>query len=96
MLFGMFGKNAKEEKKVLAGEVIHYFRKVNAAVIKVHKGKISVGDSILIERHSDRYKQKVRSMQVDHIVVDNASKGMEVAIKVKKKTRPGSKIYIVK
>ncbi|MFH1837478.1 MAG: hypothetical protein ABH862_05145 [Candidatus Omnitrophota bacterium] len=94
MLFGLFGKR-KEGKEVLVGEVVHYFRKVNAVVVKVKNGKISVGDEMVVKRHADSFRQKIQSMQIDHNVVNSASKGDEVAIKIKKKARPGSKIYVI-
>ena len=96
MIFGLFGKKKKEEEKVLIGEVVHYFRKVNVAVITVRKGELSVGDTIAIETHSDKFKQKIGSMEIDHKAVEKVSAGTEVAIKVKKKARPGSKIYALK
>jgi putative protease len=94
MVFGLFGK--KESEEVLIGEVIHYFRKVKAAVVKIRKNKISVGDSIRVKGHTTDFTEKIKSMQIDHEAVDSASKGKEVAIKVKKKTRRGDKVFILK
>ena len=95
MFFGLFGKKAKGNE-VLIGEVVHYFDKVKAAVIKVDNEKISVGDNIRIKGHSVEFDQTVKSMQVDHKPVESVSKGGEAAIEVKKKARTGSKVYLVR
>ncbi|MBU1084124.1 MAG: hypothetical protein ABIG55_06785 [Candidatus Omnitrophota bacterium] len=95
MLFGLFGKKEKREE-ILAGEVIHYFRKVKAAVIKVEKEPLSVGDEIVIKRSGKSFRQRIKSMQVNHVPVDKAAKGEEVAIQVSRTARPGSKVYSLK
>ena len=95
MVFGLFGeKKSKEAEEVLVGEVIHYFRKVKAAVIKVKKNKVTSGDTIRFKGNTTDFDQKIASMQIDHEPVESAGKGKEVAIRVKKKARTGDKVYI--
>ena len=95
MVFGLFGeKKAKEAEEILIGEVVHYFSKVKAAVIKVNKNKVSSGDTIRFKGHTTDFNQKIASMQIDHEAVESAGKGKEVAIKVKKKARTGDKVYM--
>ena len=97
MIFGIFEPKKEEEiKGILIGEVVHYFRKVKAAVIKIKKDKVAIGDDIRIKGHTTDFGQKIKSMQIDHEVVESASKGKEVAIKVGKKVRRGDKVYVVK
>ena len=97
MFFGLFGK---KEKKALneecVGEVVHYFPHVKAAVIKLDKGALSSGDHIHVKGHSTDFEQTVTSMQIDHKVVEKVSQKEEVAIQVKKKTRRGDKVFVVK
>ena len=95
MIFGIFGKK-KEEEGVLVGEVIHYFKKVKAAVIEIKKDKMSIGDRIRIKGHTTDFEEKITSMQIEHESVESVSKGGEVAIKVKKKVRRGDKVFILK
>ena len=92
MIFGIFGKKSKETG-VLVGEVIHYFGKVKAAVIKVNKDKLSIGDNVRIKGHTTDFEEKIDSMQVDNEPVESGAKGEEVAIKVKKKVRRGDGVY---
>ena len=99
MLFGIFGKKKGDVSgEVLVGEVIHYFRKVNAAVIKLKEGKVEIGDGIRIRGNTTDFREKIDSMQIDHEPVESASKGTEVAIKVKKKlivTHEGEVVYAI-
>lgn len=74
------------------GEVKHYFNKAGVMVIDL-KGDLSVGDTIKIKRGEDEFEQEVISMQIDHEDVQSASKGREVAIKAKEKTREGHQVY---
>ncbi len=80
----------------MIGEVIHYFRKIKVAVIKVKKDKLVIGDVIRFRGHSTDYKQKIQSMEVTHKPVESVSKGKEAAIKVKSKTRTGTKVFIIR
>ncbi|MBD3426257.1 MAG: translation elongation factor-like protein [Candidatus Omnitrophica bacterium] len=96
MVFGLFGgASRKKTEELFVGDVIHYFRKVKAAVVKVKKNGITLGDDIRVKGHTTDFTDKVISMQIDHDPVEKAARGKEVAIRVKKKTRRGDKVYIV-
>ena len=89
----------KVEKAVLEaeliGEVTHYFPKVRASVIKVSKGEINMGDTIYIKGHTTNFKQKVGSMQINHVPIKKAKKGDEIGLLVKKRVRGGDTVYKV-
>ena len=97
MLFGLFGKKKDKRKAgVLIGTVVHYFPKVKAAVVKIKKDVMSVGDRIRIKGHTTDIEQTVKSMQIQHEAVESASKGQEVAIKVRKRARIGDQLFMVR
>ena len=81
------------EKKPI-GEVIHFFNKINVAVIKLDE-ELNVGDTISIEGATTNIQQKVESMQVEHNNLEKAEKGMEVGMKVKDAVRKGDKVFKV-
>lgn len=83
----------KEPKQELVGNVIHYFPKVKAAVIKIKKGPLLEGDVIYIKGHTTNIKQKIVSMQIDREPIKKAIKGKEVGIRVKKRVRITDKVY---
>ena len=81
----------KKEKQI--GEVVHYFDKINVAVIKV-SSPLKEGDAIRIEGGENTdFKQTVKSMQVDHKSVKSVKKGGEAGMKVKEKVREGYKVF---
>jgi translation elongation factor EF-1alpha len=83
----------KTSKQIIVGDVIHYFPKVKAAVIKVKKGPICVNDILYFKGHTTSFKQKISSMQIDHKPIQKATKGKEIGIRVKKRVRITDKVY---
>jgi len=86
----LFGGGKNKE----LGKVVHYFDKIQVAVIKLG-GVLKVGDKIKIVRADHEFTETVGSMQVDHKDIVTASKGEEVAIKVNEPTKDGALIYKV-
>ena len=66
---------------VLIGKVTHFFGKIGVAVISL-SNKIKVGDTIQIIGNSSNFQQEVTSLQIDHLQVESADAGEEVALKV--------------
>lgn len=75
------------------GIVTHYFPHVEAAVVKLTKGALSLGDTIVIKGHTTDFKEKVDSIQLDHVPVETASVGQEVGLKVKSRVREHDSVY---
>jgi len=75
------------------GVVTHYFPKVDAAVVKMTKGSLSAGDTIFIKGHTSDFKEKVESIQLDHVPIQVAEIGQEIGLKVKSKVREHDVIY---
>lgn len=85
-------KPIKKDKVI--GNIVHYFRKIKVAVIKV-KDTLKVGDRIRITGGEVDFIQKIESMEIDGKKVKKVLKGKQVGIKLKKKVREGYKIYKV-
>ncbi|MFC1621142.1 hypothetical protein ACFL2G_02445 [Candidatus Omnitrophota bacterium] len=75
------------------GIVTHYFGHVEAAVIKLTKGSLSLGDTIVIKGHTTEFKEKIDSMQLDRAPITSASIGQEVGLRVKARTREHDAVY---
>jgi len=85
----------KKSKEKLVGKIVHYFDKIEVAVVKL-SAPLSVGDSIRVVGGADTdFEQKVQSMEVDHKKISKAKKGQEVGMKIKEKVREGYKVYKV-
>ena len=92
-------KAKKQAKKALelnlekVGEVTHYFPHVKAAAVMVRKGGINVGDQIYIKGHTTDFKEKVNSIQLDHVSIQAGKKGQEIGLLVKSRVRIGDSVY---
>jgi len=77
------------------GEVTHYFPHVKAAAILVLKDSLKIGDGIYIKGHTTDFKEKVKSMQLDHVPIQEGKKGQEIGLFVKSRVRIGDSVYKV-
>ena len=75
------------------GKVVKYFSHVNAAIVEITAGGLKEGERIAIRGHTTDIEQVVASMQVEHEVVETASRGQTVGIEVKERVRPGDTVY---
>ncbi len=89
-----FSENGEQtEFKEYVGRVEKYWPKIEVAEIKIHTGKLSVGDVIyLIEENSAVKKMKVAHMEQKKKGVDAVKKGEMVGIKIPG-VRRGTKVY---
>jgi putative protease len=87
-----------EEKKI--GEVIHYFPKVGAAVVKF-EANVKVGDRIKIKgnrgasHEAFELVQEISSLQQEKNAVDSAKSGDELGMKVEKEVHEGDSVFLV-
>lgn len=95
-IFDIF-KPKKEDLTKLQeiGVVTHYFPKVKAAVIKLTKASIKVGDNIYIKGHTSGFKQKAKSLQINHVPIEEGKIGQEIGLKVSSRVRIGDVVYKV-
>jgi len=76
----------------LIGTISHYFAKPQVGIVKLTVG-LKVGDTLRLSGHGAEFQQIVTSMQLDHVPVETASPGTEVAIKVEQRVREGTHVY---
>ena len=82
-------------KKEFIGNIYHYFPNAGVAAIRMSSGKIKAGDELLIlGDKTGVVKHIVERIEVDRKQVTEATKGMEVGIKIPS-VRKGDKIYLV-
>ena len=77
------------------GRVTHYFPHVNAAAVIILKNSLKVGEEIYIKGHTTDFKEKVDSMQLDHVPVQEGKKKQEIGLRVKSRVRIGDSVYKV-
>lgn len=86
-------KVEKAEKLEEIGVITHYFPHVKAAVIKLSKGGVKVGDNIYIKGHTTDFKQPVKSLQLNRAPIEEGAKGQEIGLLVKSRVRIGDVVY---
>jgi len=77
------------------GTVTHWYDKLGVAVIKL-TGKLSKGDSIMIQKGGEEFTETVESLQINHESVTSAKKGDDAAIQLSKRAKEGSAVLLVK
>ena len=86
----------QKEKKEYVGVVERYWPKAKAASIKMHAGKISVGDEIYIIGNKIGIKRvKIESIEFENKSVKSCEKGQEIGIKLPDCYK-GDEIYLIK
>ena len=78
------------------GIVTHYFPHVSAAVVRLETGNLRVGDVIHIKGHTSDFTQRVDSMEVDHVHVNEARPGQSFGLRVKEHAREHDVVYKAK
>ena len=81
------------DNMVKVGEVTHYFPHVKAAALLVLKDSIKVGDEIYLKGHTTDFKEKIASIQLDRVPIQEGKKGQEIGLLVKKRVRIGDSVY---
>lgn len=79
--------------QIKIGVVIHYFDKLQVAVVKLTDSDLKIGDKVkLFDREGKEFKQSVDSMQIEHTQIDIAKAGDEFGLKTTKKVRDKSEV----
>ncbi len=87
--------NLSSVKKILIGEVVHYFSKIGVAEIHFsHKG-IKKGIGVVFEGNRTYFKQKIESMEIQGKSVNLINKGQKAGIKVDGKVFKGDRVFVL-
>jgi hypothetical protein len=74
------------------GQVTHYFSHLSVAAISL-QAPLAVGERIHIRGHTTDVVQVVESMEIEHVEVDRAGPGDDVALKVDDHVRDHDLIF---
>lgn len=81
-----------EENVVEVGHILHFFSKINVAVLEL-TAPLAVGDSILVKGPSTDFEQVVESMQIEHKNIQRADAGQSVGLKTAQRARERDVVY---
>ncbi len=85
--------SAALEKKLLLGEVTHYYSKEKVASLYLKHDQLEKGEKVCFEGSTTFFEQKVESIQIDKRKVEKGEKGEEIGIKVKERARKNDKVF---
>ena len=77
------------------GMVEKFFAKPSVAAIKVTKGTIKTGDTLMYKGHTTEFTEEVKSMEMDNATIDEAKVGDLIGIQVKERVREKDVVYKV-
>lgn len=80
------------DKKI--GSVSHYYDKAGVAVVDL-TSSLKKGDLVKFKKGDQEFEQTIVSMQIDFKDIDKAKKGDSLGLKVDKKAKPGTTLYLV-
>ncbi len=78
----------------LVGTVSHYYSQLGVAGIEL-AGALEVGDTIHIVGHTSDFTQTVDSIQIEHEMVESATAGDPIGIKVAERARVHDRVLLV-
>ena len=84
--------HGRKNGRVLVGSVEKFFDRISVAAIKL-AGDLKVGDIIEIGGDEEAIRQRISSMQIDRIDVEEAHEGDSIGIKVSHQVRGGEEVY---
>jgi len=89
------GSNEPAQQKVLVGTVEKYFTKLGVAAIKL-SNSLAINDIIEIGDEEESIRQRVKSMQINRVDVEEADSGDSVGVLVKCPVPEGASVYKIK
>lgn len=75
------------------GIVTHYYTHLMVAIVQLESGTLREGDIVHIKGHTSDFNQRVESMQVDHVRVNEAHAGQSFGLRVKEHAREHDVVY---
>jgi translation elongation factor EF-1alpha len=85
---------AKPPKERKVGTVEHYYPKVHAASVGL-EGDLKLGDTVHIQGHGDDLRERVSSMQVDHVPIQEGHAGQHIGLQVPRKVHEKAEVFKV-
>lgn len=77
------------------GIVIHYFSHLSVAIIRMERGSLREGDTVHIKGHTSDFRQRVESMEIDHVHLMQVGAKQEFGMRVVEHAREHDVVYKV-
>jgi putative protease len=77
------------------GVVTHYYSHLSVAIIRMERGSLREGDTVHIKGHTSDFRQRVESMEIDHVHMMQVGAKQEFGMRVKEHAREHDVVYKV-
>lgn len=77
------------------GVVTHYFTHLGVAIVQLDGASLREGETIHVKGHTSDFRQRVESMEVDHVHVPEAHAGQSIGLRVAQHAREHDVVYKV-
>ena len=92
--FATIEHSASKKTKKFLGKIIHYWKKLGVAAIKLNTGKLKLEDEIIVIGNTTFFRTKIKDMEINHKKVRQVKKPQEVGIKLPL-CRKGDEVYLI-
>ena len=86
---------SRMEKGKQIGVVTHWYDKLSVAVVKL-TGTLKKGDTVMVKKGEEEFEETITSLQLDHKDADSAKKGDDAAVKLSRRAKEGSAVFLLK
>jgi translation elongation factor EF-1alpha len=73
--------------------VTHYYGRPHAAVVRIEASELRSGDTIHVRGHTTDFYQRITHLERDHVPVERAEPGDEIAVQVSQRVREGDLVF---
>ena len=81
--FSKTENSSATQTKEFIGKILHYYPKINVALLKINTGKLKVGDELIIlGKTTGISRAKIETMEIEHKNIQEAKKGNIIGIKL--------------
>ena len=77
------------------GTVTHYFAKSQAAIVRLDRGELQVGDAVHIRGHTTDFYERIEELKVDDRAVTAARAGQTVGIRLARTVRENDGVFLL-
>ncbi len=77
------------------GIVTHYYSALSVAIVQMESGSLRQGDTVHIKGHTSDFRQRVESLEIDHLHVEQVATGQVFGLRVKEHAREHDVVYKV-
>ena len=78
-------------EKTEVGKIVHFFSKIGVGIVEL-SADLKVGDKIAVEGKNN-FEQEVKSMQIEHDVIDAGKAGQSIGLKLDQEVKEGDKVF---